>query len=69
MTAERTATDLPQDIEYRPTSPMAVLSLFVGLLALVSACLVYDLGPATVVLVSSIGLVLSLEGLSAISPL
>jgi hypothetical protein len=66
MTAERTATDHTQDIDYRPTSPMAVLSVFVGLLAVVSACLVYDVGPATVTLVSSIGLVVSLQGFSTI---
>lgn len=66
MTAQQTASDLPQDLDYRRTSPMAVLSVFVGLLALLSACLVYDLGPATVEFVSSIGLVAGLQGLSAV---
>ncbi|HEX3448375.1 MAG TPA: hypothetical protein VHS97_08985 [Isosphaeraceae bacterium] len=66
MTAQQIATDLPQNLDYRPTSPMAVLSVVIGLLALVSACLVYDLGPTTFEIVSSIGLVVSLESLSVV---
>jgi hypothetical protein len=66
MTAQQTTTDFPQESDYRPTSPTAVMSAVMGLLALVSACLVYDLGSTTFVLVSSIGLVTSFRSLSAV---
>ncbi len=66
MTAQQTADGHSQEFDYRPTSPMAVLSLVVGILALVSACLVYDLGPTTFMVVSSIGLIVSERGKSAV---
>jgi Protein of unknown function (DUF3299) len=66
MTAQQTATDHYEELDYRPTSPMALLSVVVGLLALVSACLVYDLGSTTFVLASAIGLVTAYRGLSAV---
>jgi hypothetical protein len=64
MTAGQTVTDLTGELEYRPTSPMAPLSVIAGLVALVSACLVYDLGSATLVFFSAIGLLTGYRALS-----
>jgi hypothetical protein len=66
MTAQQSATDLYQELEYRPTSPAAVLSVVAGCLALVAAFLVYDLGSTTLVLASAIGLLAAYRGLSAV---
>jgi hypothetical protein len=66
MPAQNSVTDLPEDLAYRPISPTALLSVVAGSLALLSAALVYDLGSATYLFVSAIGLVTGFRGLSAV---
>jgi hypothetical protein len=64
MTVGRTVTDVTGELDYRPTTPMAPLSVVAGLVALVSACLVYDLGPTTLMFFAAIGLLTGYRALS-----
>jgi hypothetical protein len=54
------------ETEYRPVSPAAAMSVIAGLLALLAAVLVNDLGATTLVFVSTIGLWTGYRGISAI---
>ncbi|WP_406699540.1 DUF3299 domain-containing protein [Singulisphaera sp. Ch08] len=67
MTVREPVMDLPEEIvAYRPISPAAAVSVVTGLLALLSAALVYDLGVATFIFASVVGLMTGARGLSAV---
>jgi Protein of unknown function (DUF3299) len=52
--------------EYRPVSPAAVISVFIGVLAMLAAGVANDLGVATFLVVSTIGLLIGYRGLSSV---
>src|SRR4051794_18961721 len=67
MTVQAPVTDLPEEIvAYRPISPAAAASVVTGLLALLAAVLVFDLGAATFIFASGVGLITGCRGLSAV---
>jgi hypothetical protein len=67
MTVQESVADLPEEIvAYRPISPAASISVGTGLLALLAAVLVFDLGAATFIVASVVGLITGYRGLSAV---
>ena len=66
MIVQEPAIDLPEEIAaYRPVSPAAAISVVTGLLALLAAVLVFDLGAVTYVFASAVGLITGVRGISA----
>lgn len=67
MTVREPVTDLPEEIvAYRPISPAAAVSVVTGLLALLAAILVYDLGVGTFIFAAVVGLITGYRGLSSV---
>jgi len=67
MSVQGPLTDLPEEIAaYRPISPAAATSVVTGLLALLAAILVFDLGAATFVFAAVVGLITGYRGLQSV---
>jgi len=66
MKTQTPVTELSADPVYRPICTTAVLSTIAGLLALLAAVLVYDLGSETFLLVSAVGIFAGFRGLSTV---